>query len=247
MQRLHLDDPPRADRRGRPDRALELPADDGGVEDRAGAGRRQHGRAQAVRDDPADDAEAGRAGRRDLPQGRAQRDHRPRRSGRPGAGHPPRRRHGLADRLGGDRQVDRQARRRHAQARPPGARRQGAGRRVRRRRPRDRAGDDRRHRLLQRRPGLHRGHPRAGRRRRSTTMWSAGWPSRPGACVLGRHPVRRHDARAAELAPASASASRASWSGAPTTPRSSPAEASPIGPASSSSRPSSPACTRTTR
>ena len=35
----------------RADRAVELPADDGRVEDRPGAGRRQHGRAQAGRDD----------------------------------------------------------------------------------------------------------------------------------------------------------------------------------------------------
>ena len=32
---LHLDDPARAGRRGRPDRAVELPADDGRLEDRA--------------------------------------------------------------------------------------------------------------------------------------------------------------------------------------------------------------------
>ena len=35
--RLHLDGPPRPDRRRRLDRAVELSADDGGVEDRAGA------------------------------------------------------------------------------------------------------------------------------------------------------------------------------------------------------------------
>ena len=34
-ERLHVDHPPRAGRRDRPDRALELPADDGRVEDRA--------------------------------------------------------------------------------------------------------------------------------------------------------------------------------------------------------------------
>src|SRR3954467_1041800 len=44
--------PPRgADRRHRPDRAVELPADDGRVEVRPGAGDRQHRRAQAGRDD----------------------------------------------------------------------------------------------------------------------------------------------------------------------------------------------------
>ena len=69
-------------------------------------------------------------------------------------------------------------RRRHAQARPPRARRQGAGRRVRRRRPGDGARDDRRHRLLQRRPGLHRRDPRArqrqGPRRRRRRAGRAG-------------------------------------------------------------------------
>ncbi len=44
----HLLDPARADRGGRPGDALELPAHDGGLEDRPGPGRRQHGRAQAV-------------------------------------------------------------------------------------------------------------------------------------------------------------------------------------------------------
>ena len=62
--RPHVDDPPRADRRRRPDRAVELPADDGRLEDRPGAGGRQHGRAEAGRDDAADDAAARRAGGR---------------------------------------------------------------------------------------------------------------------------------------------------------------------------------------
>ena len=41
-----------------------------------------------------------------------------------------------------------------------------------------RAGDDRRHRLLQRRPGLHRRDARAGRERRSTTTSSPASPRR---------------------------------------------------------------------
>ena len=45
---LHVDAPARPARRRRVDRAVELPADDGGVEDRARAGRRQHGGAEAV-------------------------------------------------------------------------------------------------------------------------------------------------------------------------------------------------------
>ena len=42
----------RAGRRGRPDRAVELPADDGDLEDRAGARRGQHGRPEALRATP---------------------------------------------------------------------------------------------------------------------------------------------------------------------------------------------------
>ena len=104
-----------------------------------------------------------------------------------------RRRHGLAHRLGRDRQVDRRARRQDAQARAPRARRQGAGRRLRRRRHGDRAGDDRRHRLLQRRPGLHGGHARARLQRRSTTTSSTAWPSRPRATswATRARPTRR--------------------------------------------------------
>jgi hypothetical protein len=42
-------DPPRADRRRRPGDPVELPDDDGGLEDRPGTRRRQHRRAQAQR------------------------------------------------------------------------------------------------------------------------------------------------------------------------------------------------------
>ena len=54
--RLHVDDPARAARDRRRDRAVELPADDGGLEDRARARGRQRPGAQAVRADAADDA-----------------------------------------------------------------------------------------------------------------------------------------------------------------------------------------------
>ena len=50
------DHPPRADRRGRPDRPVELPAHDGDLEDRPGARDRQHDRAEAVRAHAADGA-----------------------------------------------------------------------------------------------------------------------------------------------------------------------------------------------
>ena len=71
----------RAARRRRADRAVELPAADGGLEARARAGVRQHRGPQAGRDDAADRAAAGR----DLPGGRAARrrgEHRHRRRGR---------------------------------------------------------------------------------------------------------------------------------------------------------------------
>ena len=76
---LHLDGPPRPGRRRRLDHALELPADDGGVEDRPGADGRQHDGAEALGDDAAHDAEARRAHRRDLSGGRVQRRRRARR------------------------------------------------------------------------------------------------------------------------------------------------------------------------
>ena len=200
---LHLDDPPRAGRRHRPDRAVELPDHDGRLEDRPGAGHRQHDRPQAGADHAAEHDPA-RRDRVGVPaQGRAQR-HRRRQRPRRGAGRARRRRHGLAHRLGRDRQVDRRARGQDAEEGPPRARRQGAGRRLRRRRPRLRARDDRRHRLLQRRPGLHGGHARAGlqrdpRRRRQR-------PGQGGRRLRhGRHELGRHDARPAELgAPARA-------------------------------------------
>ena len=80
--RLHVDDPPRADRDRRPDRAVELPADDGGLEVRARARRGQRLGPQAVGADAALDAPLRAArGRRD-PARRPQRDHRRRRARR---------------------------------------------------------------------------------------------------------------------------------------------------------------------
>ena len=60
----HVDDPPRGGRGRGPDHALELPADDGDLEDRPGARRRLHDGAEARRDDADDDAQARRAGGR---------------------------------------------------------------------------------------------------------------------------------------------------------------------------------------
>ena len=66
---LHVDDPPRAARDRRRDRAVELPADDGGLEARAGARRGQRPGAEAVRADAALAAalRRARAGRRSRP------------------------------------------------------------------------------------------------------------------------------------------------------------------------------------
>ena len=57
----HLDGPARSDRHRRLDRAVELPADDDGLEAGAGDRRRQHRGLQAVRADAADRAEARQA------------------------------------------------------------------------------------------------------------------------------------------------------------------------------------------
>ena len=153
-----------------------------------------------------------------FPRRRAERDHRPRRAGGLLAGHPPRGGHGLADGLARHGQVDRQGGVGHAEEGAPRARRQGARRGVRRRGHGDRAGDDRRHRLLQRRPGLHGGDARARRqgrvRRRGVGPHRAG--EGPGA---GRHASPRTPRSARSTRRCSASASRASSSASPTTPR----------------------------
>ena len=79
--RLDLDDPPRADRRRRPDHAVELPADDGGVEDLARPRGRQHGRAEAVGAHAPDDAADGGDRRGHPARRRAEHRLRLRRSG----------------------------------------------------------------------------------------------------------------------------------------------------------------------
>ncbi len=110
-----------------------------------------------------------------------------------------------------------------------------------------RPGDDRRHRLLQRRPGLHGRHARARRRAVSTTTSSAASPSQAQGLVIGDTLCPRHDARPAQLRPPARA--RAGLPGAPPrrTPRSSPAARPPTARASTSSRRSSPVCARRTR
>ena len=201
-----------------------------------------------ARDDAAHDAAARRAGRRaSCPPGvlnvvgghgdpTGQR-----------ARHPPRRRHGLADRLGRDRQVDRRARGRHAQARAPRARRQGAGDRLRRRRPRDAR--------WRRSPAT--GYYNAGQDCTAATRVLAvgkvyddvvaGLAEQAKGYVIG-------DTMAADttLGPGQLGAPARARRGLPRAqarPRRGRhrRRASPTGPASSSSRPSSPASSRTTR
>ena len=103
--------PPRADRRRRPDRAVELPDDHGDAEDRPGARRRLHPGAEARRADLGDRLAPRRSGERGrLPGGRDQHRHRARRDcGRP-AGPPSGRRQGRLHRLDRGRQ-DHQPRR----------------------------------------------------------------------------------------------------------------------------------------
>ncbi len=103
---LHQHDPARSGRRRRIDRALELSVDDGRVEARAGARGRQHGRAEAVRADAADGAEAGGTAGRALSQRRRQRHLRPRRERRRAAGLASARAHGFAHRRCVDRAED---------------------------------------------------------------------------------------------------------------------------------------------
>ena len=156
----HLDGPPRPGRRRRVDRAVELPAVHGGLEARARARDRQHRRPQAVRPDaalraPVRRARRGRAarGRPQRPVGLRQRDRRP-------ARRPPEGPDGLDHRRHRDRQAHRGDRGGHRQAPAPRAGRQGPGDRVRRRRRRARGRDHQVGRLLEQRPGLHRGLPR---------------------------------------------------------------------------------------
>ena len=128
----HLDDPPRSDRRRRLDRAVELSADDGRLEARPGAGRRQHRRHQAVRADAADHAEACASYRRHLSRRCRQRRGRPGRNRRQRADQPSQGRDDLADRRYRYRQEGAAGRRQTHQAHPSRARRQGAGHRLRR-------------------------------------------------------------------------------------------------------------------
>ena len=185
---------PRAGRRVRADRAVELPAADGRLEDRPGARGRLHDRAQAGRADAAERAAPRRAGARGrLPAGRPERAHRRRRDRR-GARRPPRRGQDRLHRLDRRGPRDRRQGRAGAQARDARAGRQVAERHPARRRHRGRRegllpGD-----LLQLRPGLQRrlaavraggalrrGHGRARRARRKATRLGPGLDPTPSS------------------------------------------------------------------
>ena len=246
--RLHLDDPARAARDRRRDRAVELPADDGGLEARPGARRRQRPGPEAVRADAALDCSASPSSPQDdPPAGRAERRSpaTASRSARRIVRHPdvaP----GLAHRRRRDRQGDRAHGRGHAQARPPRARRQGAGARLRRRRPgRGRRGDQDR-RLLELGPGLHR---RLARGRRAEDLRQAA----RGARAAGRVAARRRPGRGrrdrdgpGDLEGAAGARARLPRPRRRAR-RCSPAAARTATAASSSSRPWSPTSARTTR
>ena len=158
-RRPHVVRAPGADRRHRPGHAVELPAQHGGLEGRAGDRRRQHRGAQALGHDAPLDAPARRGGRRVPARRRAQRGH-----GRPRHGRGPPRAPDPADgrhhRVGARGDGGRPGGGIRPEARAPRARRQGARDRVRRCRPPGGGRGHRHRRLLQRGPGLHRRHPR---------------------------------------------------------------------------------------
>ena len=245
---LHLDHPPRADRRRRPDHPLELPADDGRLEDRPGAGGRQHGRPEAGRDDAGDDAQGSPSGAAEiLPPGvfNVIGGH-----GEPAGSelvtHPEVEMVSLTGSPETGKWIAKAAadtlKRVHLElgGKAPvvvfddvemeTAMETIAGTGY------YNAGQDctAATRVLAAEGRLRRRRQRASPSRRRT--WSS-------ATRLGRG----HHARPAQLASASASASRGSSSASRATPRSSPAARSPTCRASTSSRPSSPASSRTTR
>ena len=155
LARLHI---ARAGRRRRPDHPVEFPADDGGLEARAGARRRLHDRAQAGRADAAFGAAFRRAhpGSR-IPGRRRQHRHRLRRDGGRRARRASGRRQGGLHRLDRSRQAHRQGGGGQPQARVARAWRQVAGDRLPRRRHRRRHRRNRVRDILQPGPMLHGG------------------------------------------------------------------------------------------
>ena len=164
QRRPHEHDPAGTGRGRRPDHAMELPAVDGGLEDRAGDRGRQQRRPQACVADAAQLHPPRRAG----PGGgtaRRRPEHRDRigRRRRGGAGRPSRHRPHRPHRQHRDGQADPDACRREPQAGPSRARREGAVHRLLGRGPRGCCPRCHRRSSHQRRPGLRRGN--AGVRR----------------------------------------------------------------------------------
>ena len=164
-----------AGRRLRPDHPVEFSAADAGLEDRAGARRRQHGGAEAGRIHAAHRARL----RRDLPRGRPAAGVVNIVTGEGDTGARARRASGRRQdrlhRLDRGRPHHPQGDRRHGQEAVAGARRQVALHRLRRRRSRQRGRGRRRRDLVQPGPGLLRrlAPDRAGRRRRKAATPSS--------------------------------------------------------------------------
>ncbi len=223
---------------------VELPADDDDLEDRAGARGRQHHRPQAERHHPGELDAAGRAVPEFLPPGVLNVVCGDRDTGRRLVEHQTPQMVSITG-LGAGRHGGRRVRRGRPQAGPPRARRQGAGDRLRRRRHREGCGRDRRGRLLQRRPGLHRRHPGARRSRRPQRL--RGRPHRAGQ----GHPHRdaRRRGRALRRAQQREPAGPGDRHGRPAArPRrtSRPVASARARPATSTSRPCCPGSSRTT-
>ena len=180
-----LDHPPRADRRVRPGGAVELPDDDGGLEVRPGDRRRQHRRAQAERHDARPPTLLlAEIAAEFLPPGVLNVICGDRDTGRAMVVHDTPAMVSVTGSVRAGMEVAAAAAQSLKRV-PPRARRQGAGRRVRRRRHRRRRRGHRDRRLLQRRPGLHRGDPRARRAEASTTTSSPRSPSRRSGTKTG--------------------------------------------------------------
>ena len=244
----HVVRAPRPARRRRRDHAVELPADDGGVEGRPGDRRRQHAHPQAVRAHPAHDHRARRAS--------------PRSCCRPaccrscaGAARPPAPRSSpthasrsisFTGSVNTGRAVAAVAVR-QPDPRPPRARGQGAGRGVRRRGSRGAGRSGRDGRVRQRGPGLHRVVP--GAREPAGARRRRGRPRRGRPRAAARRSARRGDgARAGDL---TGSARPGGRDGRPRpatpAPGSRPAVSRPTAAASSTSRRSSSTRSRTPR
>ena len=126
-RREHLRVPlPRAAGRGRPDHPVQLPAADGGVEDRPGAGRRQLHGGQAGEPDAVVDPQVRRGDRGRRPARRDQHRQRPGRGDRPRARLEQAHRQGRLHRRDGHRPPDHGLRRAEPHPVDDGARRQVA-------------------------------------------------------------------------------------------------------------------------